>query len=59
MNRRTFLCGCAAVGAGALPSRVGIAAQARGGGAAVAPVRIDTHGTLADASGIRARAPGA
>ena len=43
MNRRTFLCSCAAVGAGELMSRLGSAAQTRGGSAAAAPFRIDTH----------------
>src|SRR5688500_15079598 len=41
LDRRTFLCGCAALGFGALASRLG-AAQTRGGGAP-APFRIDTH----------------
>jgi len=39
VNRRTFLCGCAAVGASAVASLRGIGAQ----GGAAAPFRIDTH----------------
>ncbi len=39
ITRRTFLCGCGAIGAGAFASRAAIAAQSR----AAAPFRIDTH----------------